>query len=406
MRILVVTTELPYPPTWGGAIRNFHFLEHLARHHDVHLLSFDLPRDMADARGLRELGIDVEVVHWRTPASKRAVQLLSAAAPRSFWGHKFHQRDMQVAIRRVMARHDLDAVLVESSMLWRYDFGARTPIVLDEHNVEFEILERTYRSERSPVRKVYSYLEYRKFRREELAAWRQATRCVFTSERERDIMLAHRLSTPATAIPNGVDLQYLRPGDDGERDPSSVVFTGRIGYRPNTDALLYFVREMLPRIHRRRPDVVLTVAGADVPPEVQRLAGPRIVVTGAVPDMRPYWRRAAVVLVPLRFGGGTRFKILEAMGMGRPIVSTTLGCEGIDAVPGDHLLVADSPEEFADAVLRVLDDPALGRRLGERGRSLVEARYSWTRLSEDLEAVLASSARPAASARGIEAELV
>jgi glycosyltransferase involved in cell wall biosynthesis len=300
---------------------------------------------------------------------------------------------MQVEIDRAMARVDFDVVLVEGSMMWRFGYGSRTPVVLDEHNVEYEILERTYVAERSPVRKLYAYLEYVKFKREELAAWRGATRCVFTSERERNIMLGERMSTPAVAIPNGVDLDHLGPGED-DVDPSSVLFTGRIAYRPNTDAVLYFVRKILPIIHRSRPDVVLTVAGADVPPDVRRLAGPNVVVTGPVPDMRPYWRRAAAVVVPLRFGGGTRIKVLEALAMARPVVSTSLGCEGIDVVPGDHLLMADEPEWFAQSVLRVLGDPELGANLGRRGRMLVEARYAWSRLSEQLETVLCDSSRP------------
>jgi sugar transferase (PEP-CTERM/EpsH1 system associated) len=399
MRILVVTTELPYPPNWGAAMRNYNFLQRLCSSgHQVWLLSYDLPSGSAGAEGLRELNLEARIVPWKVPPSKRFTQLASLVSPRSYTGQIFHQPRMQEEIDRLLAEVDLDLVLVEGSMLWRLDFGTRTPVVLDEHNVEYEMLWRTYVSERSPLRKAFAFLEYRSFKREEQAAWRGASRCVFTSERERDIVRGLGIPTPATAIPNGVDLEKLHPSES-TADPNSIVFTGRIGYRPNTDAIGYFVREILPIIHRARPDAVFTVVGADVPPEVRRLAGPRVVVTGAVPDVRPYWRRAAAVVVPMRFGGGTRIKVLEALAMARPVVSTSLGCEGIELVPGEHLLVADTPERFAQSVLRVMDDPAFGTELGARGRSLVQAKYAWSGFAAQMEAVLESAARESTAGR-------
>ncbi len=398
VRILVLTAALPFPPVWGAAIRNYQFLRHLASRHRVWLLTYVRPGDAAGIAGLEAAGVTVRAV--ADPGTgKRMAQLRSLFSTRSYLGGWLHHAAMQHEIDRLLAEEDIDVVLVEGSHLARFRFGGRIPVVLDEHNVEYEVLERTFRSERSPLRRGFAWLEYVKFRREERAAWRAASWIVVTSERERDLIRRAGCVTPSTSVPNGVDLEYLAPCPGSE--PDRLLFTGRISYRPNTDAVLHFVRRVLPLIRLRRPEASLTVVGAGAPVEVRRLAGPRVELTGAVADVRPYWRRSAVVVAPIRFGGGTRLKIVEAMAMGRPVVSTSLGCEGLEVTPGEHLLVADSPPDFADAVVRLLEDAELREELGRRGRQLVEARYDWRRLSAGLERVIVRAAlgRPATGER-------
>jgi len=157
-------------------------------------------------------------------------------------------------------------------------------------------------------------------------------------------------------------------------------------YRPNVDAALYFVRQVLPQILAVRPALVFYIVGGEPPAEVRELAGPHVVVTGTVADVRPYVRNAAVFVVPLRMGGGTRLKVLEGLSMRKAMVSTTLGCEGIDVEDRRHLLIADTPAAFASAVLRLLQEPALGEALAEAGRDLVDRRYRWERVVGELEA--------------------
>lgn len=388
MRILVVASDLPAPPTWGAAIRNYQFISRLGTRHQVWLLTYSGRRQDERVTDLEDAGITVRTVPWSAPP-KRLTQLGSVFSLRSHAGAMLYRPAMQSAIDRLLIEARPHVVLVEGSLLgcFRFGEGEGFPIVLDEHNVEYELLRRTWQTEHSPIRKAFGYLEYRKFRREERSAWRRAAWVVCTSERECAIVRAEGGFARASSVPNGVDPDQLRPSTEPP-ETNRLVFTGRMDYRPNTDAVVYFVRAVLPLIHRRRPDVIFTVVGAGPPPAVQQLAGPRVEVTGPVPDVRPYWRRAAVAVVPIRFGGGTRLKVVEALAMGRPVVSTSLGCEGIDVVPGEHLLVADSPPRFADAVVRVLSDPELGGALGRRGRALVEARYGWPALAQQLEAVL------------------
>src|SRR5205814_3692637 len=182
--------------------------------------------------------------------------------------------------------------------------------------------------------------------------------------------------TATLVVPNGVDVDTFRPTTEA-RDPNSIVFVGVMHYRPNVDAALYFAREILPHLLRKRPDLTFTIVGGGPPDELCRLASRNVVITHRVPDTRPYVARASAGVIPLRMGSGTRLKVLEGLAMGCPLVSTSVGCEGIEIQDDDHLLVADDPVEFARSVLRVLDDQVLASRLGRNGRALVEARYSW-----------------------------
>ncbi len=189
---------------------------------------------------------------------------------------------------------------------------------------------------------------------------------------------------PVTCVPNAVDVEYFSPSPESV-DVDAIVLTGLMRYRPNVDAALYFVRDVLPRLLEVRPKLVFYIVGGDPPDEVRQLAGPNVVVTGTVADVRPYVYKAAVFVVPLRMGGGTRLKVLEGLSMRKAMVSTSLGCEGIDVKDGTHLLIADTAASFADAVVRLLEDPTLATTLAMAGRDLVDTRYRWERVVGALE---------------------
>jgi polysaccharide biosynthesis protein PslH len=234
------------------------------------------------------------------------------------------------------------------------------------------------------VRRIYQWLDNSKATIEERTAWQRMDAILTTSRREAAIIGRVRAMRGVFVVPNGVDTEYLQPSMLASR-PGSIVFTGLMAYRPNADAVRWFTHEMLPRIRASRPDVTFTVVGKDVPAEVAALVGDGVTVTGWVADVRPYLSQAEIVVVPLRAGSGTRIKILEAFAMGRPVISTTIGAEGIEARPGDDLFIADTPVEFADAVVRLLDDPAAAARLARSGRKLVERLYAWSGIVERLE---------------------
>jgi glycosyltransferase involved in cell wall biosynthesis len=201
-------------------------------------------------------------------------------------------------------------------------------------------------------------------------------RCIAVSEADRRLLLAINPRLRVDVVPNGVNTKVYRPLPMNGRSPS-LLFVGHMGYDPNIDAALFLTKDILPRIRRAVPDVELWLVGRNPSPAVTHLQGNGVFVSGTVGDLLPYYERSAVCVVPLRAGGGTRLKILEAMALNRPIVSTTIGSEGLDAVHSEHLLNADRPEAFAEQVVRALRDRELAERLAANARRLVVSRYDW-----------------------------
>ncbi len=391
LRILFVSWWLPYPPqSFGGAIRTYQILRHVAERHEVTLLAYGGPEALDDAAALSALGITVRLVPPppTITGSKRLVQARSLLGTRSFDAGRLRSPAMQRAIDEVLAQAEHAAILVELSQMAHFRFPPGPLLIVDEQNIEFELHRRLARVESGLVRKAFNWIEAIKIRREEPRVWKRAGTCLVTSEREAGIVRNLVPSTPSVVVSNGVDTAYFAPADPSHRDPSALVFTGRMSYRPNTDAAIFFAREVLPIIRRRRPEVTLHLVGQDPPQEVQRLAGPHVVVTGHVDDVRPYLARAAVVVAPVRAGSGTRLKILEALAMGKAVVATRLGCEGLRLEGERHVLLAEDAPNFADEVLRVLGDPDLASALGRNGRLLVERVYGWPAVLEPLDEIL------------------
>lgn len=382
-RVLIVCPEPPAPPTWGFALRVYHLARELGRRNDVSLLTYDTGDPGRDWERLAELFTVHRVA--ASPSHRRRAQIRSLWSNDSFHMGRLRSAAMQRAISELTSREHFDVIQVESSQMFGFDFPAGSSLVLDEHNIEHDLLAGTARMERSLPRRLYQRLEQRKVKREEVAAWSRASGCVITSADDQGRLLAEARSTRTCVVPNGVDLDRFAPASAAV-DPTGLLFVGSINYRPNTDAVLYFAQHILPLIRRSAGNATLTVVGQGAPRAVRRLDGDAVRVAGKVGDVRPYLASAAVVVVPLRIGGGTRLKVLEALAMGKAVVSTSLGCEGIDVEDGRHVLIADDPAHFATCVLRVLGDRELARRLGMAGRELVQGRYGWATVAERLEA--------------------
>jgi sugar transferase (PEP-CTERM/EpsH1 system associated) len=394
LRILIVTPSLPYPPSWGFGIRVYQIVRYLAARHQVTLIAQAEPHEEDKVEALRGTGARVHAVvrDSRPISAKRASQLISLFAPTSYQRRGLQSHEMQSTLDRVLTEESFDIIQIESSQLSGFRFHGNTPLIIDEHNIEYELLYRTYTTERSPLRKVYNLAEFIKFRNEEQRSWKQADGCILTSDREEAILRKISPRTPTTVVPNGVDTDFFQPSPV-PRGSASMVFVGVMHYRPNVDAAMYFAREILPTIVRQRPTAKFVIVGGGAPEELTRIAGPNLILTGVVPDTRPYLRDAGVVVVPMRMGSGTRLKVLEGMAVGRPLISTSLGYEGILAEHEKHLLVADDASTFAGAVVRALSDHQLADRLAAGGRELVEQRYAWTSVLQRLEAFLLSRAR-------------
>lgn len=397
LSILYVSQIPPSPATYGAQRRIQGLMSALARDHDIDAIAL-VPRglDAGDAeRAMRAYCRHVVLIpspRWEG-LPRRIAQVRALASRTSFERRIFDSAGMGRAIAKLMSARAFDVANVEFPFLAHHRFdrappGAPTPLrVLDEHNIEFDLARQQSGGEQGWLRRFHNATNWPKIQREELQAFRTFDGVTFCSEaderRARDLVPSLR----SAVVPNSVDVEEFRPGPhlpppDGE----TVMFFGAINYFPNVDGLLYFLREIWPLLERSHPRARLKIVGQSPTSDILAFRGPRIEVTGKVDDPRPHLSSAQVTIAPLRIGGGTRFKILEAMAMGRPVVSTSLGAEGIDAQPGSEILIADDPPSFARAVGRVLDDRALAARLSAGGRALVEERYSWTAAAQRLNA--------------------
>jgi len=394
MNILVVCAQFPYPPRSGFATRVYQLTRQLAQRHQVTLLSYASPQEHEAVAALAQ-ELPVHVVH-REPASvagKRVAQALSMLSARPYSCREVYSDEMQHAISELCRGAAFDAVQLESSLLCTFAFPADVRVVLDEHNVEYEVFQRMSEGERSVPRRLFNWVEHSCFRRFEQRWWTRVDGCAVTSARECRIVSAHAKQTPVAVVPNGVDLDHFSPSPTPV-ERHAVVFNGILTYRPNLDAALHLVDEVWPRVLRSCPDARLRVVGRGSPADIRRLRRPGVEVLGEVPDVKPYLAAAEVVAVPVRIGGGTRLKVVEALAMGKATVSTSLGCEGVAVRDGEHLLIGDGADSFARRVLELFDDPAMAARLGRAGRSLTERAYSWSLAGERLEDLYQRLAAP------------
>jgi glycosyltransferase involved in cell wall biosynthesis len=385
MKILVVSLQFPFPPRTGGSQRVYQLLRQIAARHDVTLLSYARPDEQESVDALRR-ELPVEIVPRDRPSqwARRAVQLRSIVSRQPFSAHEYYSPALQHALDDLCTRESFDLVQLEGALLCGLDLPPDVRVILDGHNIDYEVFQRMRETERSFVRRSFHRLEYLRFRRFEERAWTQVDGCTVTSDREEPIVRAAAPRTPTAVVPNGVDLEYFSPSSDPVV-PRTLVFNGTLEYRPNLDAAYHLVQEIWPLVRDRCPDAELAIVGRAAEADIRRLRRDGVLVTGEVPDIRPYLQRAAVVGVPVRMGGGTRLKVVEGLAMGKAMVSTTLGCEGVRVEDGEHLLIGDDAEAFAARVVELFDDHAGRERLGIAARGLVEREYGWDLAAERLE---------------------
>ena len=391
MKILFLTPQSPYPPRQGATLRNYHLLRHCALRHEVHLLTCLPPRDKKWPNpGLMKICSRVEGFHQpERPLRSRLIDSLMATKPDM--ALRLEQDESRSVLERMLAEENYDLVQVEGLEMAPYGFqileatGNRPPVVFDAHNAEFLLQKRSALMDVRSLNRwhaaSYSLLQWRKLYHYERAFCQAVDGIVSVSEPDRKALSSLAPGIPIVNVPNGIDISRYVPEPLPASSPPLLVFTGKMDYRPNVDAMLWFGLKVFPRI-RRQLNVKLQIVGMDPHPRLNRLRTIRDVeLTGAVDDVVPYIRGASVYLTPMRVGGGTRFKILEALACAMPVVSTSLGVEGLPLRGGEHLLIADDAQSFADAVLSLLRDQATGgersHALGRAGRSIVEEQFTW-----------------------------
>lgn len=393
MKILFVAPYLPSPPRFGGQRRIDGLMRGLARGHEVSVLAFNSSDEYTEesvavtASYCQAVGT-LPGLDSRSVAEKRKLQMRSLLSLNSFEHLQVKRRaDFQKQLDERLAAERYDIVQVEFANMAAYRCstrGNRPLLVLDEHNIEYDLQRRTAGSADGVSRRVYNALNWRKLGREEKAAWGRFDGVALTSARDQQLLAQMSPKIRTAVIPNGVDVDQFRPSEVAP-EADRLLFFGANNYFPNHDALLFFIDEILPQVVARRPNTKLSIVGPGVQQAVLDRQGPHLEIVGFVDDLMPHLERASVVVVPLRVGGGTRLKIVEAMAKSKAIVSTRIGAEGIDLTHDRDVLLADTPSDFADQIVRALSEPELVRRLGTHARTRAEEQYAWTAIVRQLE---------------------
>ncbi|MEM7130979.1 MAG: glycosyltransferase [Chloroflexota bacterium] len=418
MKLLFITPQVPYPPQQGTTIRNYNLLRHLAKRHTIDLISFESQDDeLTDENPLYQLCRRFEVVPQplRTMGARLRDTIFS---PLPDMGHRLESAEMHALIERWVANaepgewHIVQIEGIEVAQYGRQVLegmkcrfgdqpGARPKLIFDNHNCEYLLQKRNALNDlRTPRRWVggaYSVTQWFKLWRYERSVCHSTDATVAVSDADQSALQILAPQTRVATVPNGIDIDNLPVLSGSSTVLSSldrelsILFIGKMDYRPNIDAMLWFGQEIFPLIKAEVADVRLNIVGLNPHTRLDPLRGdPAISITGKVEDVTPYLAAATAYVIPLRVGGGTRFKVLEAMAHSKAIVTTSLGIEGIPAIANEHLFIADTPEAFAKAVIRLLEEKARGegkqgQTMGENSRNLVVEHFAWQHIVPRLE---------------------
>lgn len=409
MKILWVKMGGLWPSTTGGRVRSLQTISALSRRHQVTVVTTHGVGD--DPEGLaRHLSQCDRVISLPYAVPKRGSASFPLAVAQSWFSRypvdlwKWQVPAVREQVQTLIDGGNVDLCVADFLFAaMNVPMKSGTPVVLFEHNVEYQIWQRLAALEHRPWMRALFEVEWRKLRAREADACRDADLTIAVSEDDRRRLERLAPGMRAASIPTGVDTDYFVPDAAAERD-AHLVFSGSMDWHPNEDACLYFMDTILPRIRTEVPGTTFTIVGrnptARLREAAERCGG--VTVTGTVNDVRPFIAEGAVYVVPLRAGGGTRLKIFEALAMARPVVSTTVGAEGLGIGPGRHYVCADEADDFAASVVALLRDPARRRQLGTAGRHLVETCYSWPTIArvfeQRCEEVVAQHAQPRRSA--------
>jgi glycosyltransferase involved in cell wall biosynthesis len=406
--VAILDEELPYPPDSGKRIRSFNLVRRLAEYHRIIYLSHQ-SRTSEETRVaetyLRDHRIEVVVVERPVPLNsgpgfyaRVAANLLS---PLPYSVQRHWTEDMRTAVRRLNAERTVDLWQVEwTPYAQNLRRAVDAPWVVVAHNIESQIWRRYHETESNPLKRWYIGRQHRKYLKFEQEIFSEADRVIVVSDPDADLARQLYGTTKLEVVSNGVDVDYFQPSGE-PRDPKTILFLGALYWRPNLDAVQVLLREVFPRVLADEPDARLQIVGRDPPAWLFRevSACPNVSLHPSVPDVRPFLRRCGMLAVPMRVGGGSRLKILEALACGCPVVSTRVGSEGLDLTPGRDYAEADALSAMASTILQFIREPNWAAELATSGRARVLDKYSWDPLAERLGMIWEAQATGAVASR-------
>jgi len=387
MKILFITTKSPLPMNDGHSLRSFNLLKAVAQQHDVTLLSFvKFPIEYEYKKELEKLCHSV--TQFTVPDNGSRVRAafsacLNIVSTQPYVAMKYNQQSMREEIRRLLRDGKFDLVHLDMLPLGVFLNDITIPVIINEHNVESALLKRRCESIANPIARWYFTVQQRRLEAFETHVVGRVSHVLACSEEDRIILQTMAPGQRTSVVPNGVDTDFYQTHGAHSEDPNKLVFVGGMNWFPNRDAVTWFDEAILPELMKREPDIHLDVVGKTVDGMVNQHEH-QITMHGFVDDTRPYIEQAAVAIVPIRIGGGTRLKVLEALSMGKAIVSTAVGVEGIKVTHRKDVLIADTPEEFVSAIVELQHNAAQRAQLGNAARELVCNTYRWDIIGNNL----------------------
>lgn len=381
--ILFITGRLPFPLDDGWKIRTYHLIKGMVNSgYKVDLLSYvSEDEDSKAIEAMRNICNSVfAVIRAKHYSVADLLKGLVTSIP--FSVYNYHTCQMAKAVVEIIKDNNYDFVQIEDIVMCQYldgIVGSCSNIILDMHNIESALLERYAFESKNYLKKNYAYLTANKLNKYEIEYGSKCSKVLVCSQEDSDILATRGLRGKIEVIPNGVDTNYFQPMLEG--NDNSIVFVGSMDYHANVSGVLHFAENVFPQIRIKNPGIRWYIVGKKPTAEVLGLASDSIIVTGSVPDVRPFVAAASVVVAPLLVGGGTRLKILEAMSMGKPIVSTSIGAEGIEVSSGENIILADNDKDFADSVNELLRDRQKAEQLGKNANRQVLKGYAWNSIS-------------------------
>lgn len=397
MKVLIITAFLPYPLNNGCRVRQYHVLKRLAQNynHEIVLISFiESTDELVYLPILQSFCTRIETVlrkksnfsaqsisrfNFRKKQFSNLLNCIFVNEP--FGVLRFLSGKMEAKIKAVMSEQVFDIVQIEFTQMASYmPKDSKIPTVLVEHDVDFIRQLRNFRNISRPIPKLESFIEWLKIRKYEIEMCRKYKKVIVMSSVDKEMLLAKDKNLDISVVANGVDTAYFQPIDT-EYDNCTLMFLGLPSHGANLDSLRYFCKEIYPKVRAKLPSIRLTVFGEGWVAAFGDLCCDKsITLKGYVEDLRPYLAHCAALIVPLRIGSGTRLKILEALAMGCPVISTSIGCEGLEVTNGQDILIADKPAKFARRIVDVVTDTRLRQRISKNARRLAETKYSWDKI--------------------------
>jgi len=393
MNILFLSTENPYPPDGGHHLRTYNILKILANRHKIYFVGF--AQDESELKYIPEIKRFCETVDiYKVSKTGYKKNFFLLACKNLFLrtplvAQRYFVREAREKIEEIFAHYSIDLIHMDMLALGLYKAHLKdTPVILTNHNVESLRLYRWIEIEKNLLLKSFLFYQYLKLKEFEKRMCRVFNLCIVVSDYDKSYLNNLCGMDNFAVIPNGVDIHYFEP-ESIEVKRNHLVWVGGMTGPYNSDAVDFFIEKIWPVIKYEVPEATIDFVGGGATQKLRNkaLEDKSVQVLGFVPDIRPIVQRASVFVAPIRTGSGTKIKILNAMAQAKPVVATTIAAEGIDVTPGENILIADDPEEFAKKVLYLLRNEEIAKKMGERGRELIERKYNWDLIAENIHRI-------------------